>query len=45
LKLEKPVEVLFEGIDLEVYNEKAPSEDRINKVMMDIERTISHSYS
>lgn len=37
LKLEKPVEVLFEGIDLEVYNEKAPSEDRINKVMMDIE--------
>lgn len=37
LKLEKPVEVLFEGIDLEVYNEKSPSEDRINKVMMDIE--------
>lgn len=33
LKLEKPVEVLFEGIDLEVYNEKAPTEPRINDVM------------
>jgi hypothetical protein len=37
LKLEKPVEVLFEGIDLDIYNEKAPSEDRIDKVMMGIE--------
>lgn len=36
LKLEKPVEVLFEGIDLEVYNEKAPTEPRINDVMKGI---------
>jgi len=36
LKLEKPVEVLFEGIDLDVYNDKAPSEDRINKALMDV---------
>lgn len=36
LKLEKPVEVLFEGIDLEVYNEKAPTEPRINDVMKEI---------
>ena len=33
LKLEKPVEVLFEGIDLDIYNEKAPSEPRINNVL------------
>ena len=26
LKLEKPIEVLFEGIDLKVYDNKAPSE-------------------
>ena len=36
LKLEKPVEVLFEGIDLDIYNEKAPSEPRINNVLKDV---------
>jgi len=36
LKLEKPVEVLFEGIDLDIYNDKAPSEPRIDKVLKDI---------
>jgi|TARA_B110000977_G_scaffold122295_1_gene157142 hypothetical protein len=36
LKLEKPVEVLFEGIDLDIYNEKAPSEPRINDVLKDV---------
>lgn len=36
LKLEKPVEVLFEGIDLDVYDETAQSEPRINKVMMEV---------
>ena len=41
LKLEKPVEVLFEGIDLEVYNDKAPSEERIDKVMMDVKETFA----
>jgi hypothetical protein len=36
LKLEKPVEVLFEGIDLDIYNEKAPSEPRINDALKDV---------
>src|SRR6056300_787477 len=36
LKCNVPVEVLFEGIDLEVYNEKAPSEERINNVLKNI---------
>ena len=33
LKLEKPVEVLFEGIDLDIYNEKAPSEPGIDNTL------------
>ena len=36
LKLEKPVEVLFEGIDLDVYDESAPSEPKINEAMKGI---------
>jgi len=36
LKCNVPVEVLFEGIDLEVYNEKAQPEERINNVMKEI---------
>ena len=36
LKLEKPVEVLFEGIDLDIYNDKAPSEPRIDTTLKDI---------
>lgn len=36
LKCNVPVEVLFEGIDLEVYNEKAPSEERINNALRNI---------
>ena len=36
LRLEKPVEVLFEGIDLDVYNPNAPSEARINNVMKEV---------
>lgn len=41
LKLEKPVEVLFEGIDLEVYNDKAPSEPRIDSVMNEIKESFA----
>tara|TARA_Y100000033_G_scaffold49097_1_gene56887 strand:+ start:644 stop:1978 length:1335 start_codon:yes stop_codon:yes gene_type:complete len=36
LKLEKPVEVLFEGIDLNVYDNKAPSEERLDELMKQI---------
>ena len=36
LKLEKPVEVLFEGIDLNVYDNKTPSEERLDEVMKQI---------
>ena len=36
LRSEKPVEVLFEGIDLDVYNPNAPSEARINNVMKEV---------
>lgn len=36
LKCEKPVDVLFEGIDLGVYDNKAPSEPAIDDVMRDI---------
>lgn len=36
LRLEKPVEVLFEGIDLDVYNPNAQSEQRINDVMKQV---------
>ena len=36
LQMEKPIEVLFEGIDLNIYDNKAPSEPRIDKVFKDI---------
>ena len=39
LKMEKPIEVLFEGIDLEVYDNKAPSEERINSIMKDVKES------
>tara|TARA_R100000734_G_C3308152_1_gene98775 strand:+ start:16 stop:1299 length:1284 start_codon:yes stop_codon:yes gene_type:complete len=39
LKLEKPIEVLFEGIDLKVYDNKAPSEPRINDIMKDVKES------
>lgn len=41
LKLEKPIEVLFEGIDLDVYNDKAPSEDRINQALMKVNESFA----
>jgi len=36
LKCEKPIDVLFEGIDLEVYDNKAPSEKRLNDKLSEI---------
>ena len=41
LKCETPIEVLFEGIDLAVYDDKAESEDRIDEVMRDIKEDFS----
>ena len=39
LKMEKPIEVLFEGIDLEVYDNKAPSEERVDSIMRDVKES------
>ena len=39
LKIEKPIEVLFEGIDLKVYDNKAPSEPRVDKIMKDVKES------
>jgi glycosyltransferase involved in cell wall biosynthesis len=39
LKIEKPIEVLFEGIDLKVYNNKAKSEPRVDKIMKDVKES------
>ena len=36
LRCETPIEVLFEGIDLNIYDNKAESEDRIDSVMSEI---------
>ena len=44
LQSEKPVEVLFEGIDLDVYNESAQSEPRINEVMKDIKEDFAYLF-
>ena len=41
LKLEKPVEVLFEGIDLDIYDHKAPSEPRIDKALSEMKETFA----
>ena len=41
LKLEKPVEVLFEGIDLDIYNHKAHSEPRIDKALSEMKETFA----
>ena len=39
LKLEKPIEVLFEGIDTEVYDNKAKSEPRVDGIMKDVKES------
>jgi len=39
LKMEKPIEVLFEGIDLNVYDNKAKSEPRIDEIMKDVKES------
>ena len=39
LKIEKPVDVLFEGIDLEVYDNKAPSEERVDEIFKGVKES------
>ena len=39
LELNKPIEVLFEGIDLKVYDNKAKSEPRIDEIMKDVDES------
>jgi len=39
LQLETDIEVLFEGVDLEVYDNKAPSEERVDKALKDIKES------
>ncbi len=39
LKIQKPVEVLFEGIDLEVYDNKAQPEKRIDDIFNDVKES------
>ena len=39
LKIEKPVEVLFEGIDLQVYDNKAPSEERVDEIFKGVKES------
>lgn len=39
LKLEKPIEVLFEGIDVEVYDNKAKPEPRVDEMMKDVKES------
>lgn len=41
LKCNVPIEVLFEGINLDIYNEKAPSEERINDVLKDVKESFA----
>ena len=44
LKCVKPVEVLFEGVDLDVYNEKAPREERIDEVLKNIKESFCYLF-
>jgi glycosyltransferase involved in cell wall biosynthesis len=44
LKCVKPVEVLFEGVDLDVYNEKAPREERIDEVFKNIKENFCYLF-
>jgi len=39
LKIQKPVEVLFEGINLDVYDNKKPSEPRIDTILKDVKES------
>ena len=41
LKCETPISVLFEGIDLTIYNEKAASEKRINDALSDVKESFA----
>tara|TARA_B110000444_G_C18841234_1_gene599082 strand:- start:531 stop:1859 length:1329 start_codon:yes stop_codon:yes gene_type:complete len=39
LQLTTPIEVLFEGINLDVYDNKKPSEPRIDKILSDVKES------
>ena len=39
LQLNKPIDVLFEGINLDVYDNKKPSEPRIDKILEDVKES------
>jgi hypothetical protein len=44
VKCQKPVEVLFEGVDLEVYNNKAQIEPRIKEVFKNIKEKFCYLF-
>ena len=44
LKCDKPVEILFEGVDLDVYNEKAPREERVDEVLKNIKESFCYLF-
>tara|TARA_Y100000816_G_C26108368_1_gene590172 strand:- start:9982 stop:11316 length:1335 start_codon:yes stop_codon:yes gene_type:complete len=44
LKCTKPVEVLFEGVDLDVYNDQAKQEERITEVMKNIKEKFCYLF-
>jgi len=44
LKCTKPVEVLFEGVDLDVYNDHAKQEERITEVMKNIKEKFCYLF-
>ena len=39
LKIEKPIEVLFEGYNTKIYDNKAPAEPRVNEMMSDVKES------
>ena len=44
LEIETPVEVLFEGIDIDIYNNNAPSESRVDDVLSDIKESFCYLF-
>lgn len=44
LKCTKPVEVLFEGVDLDVYNDQAKEEERITEVFKNIKEKFCYLF-
>lgn len=44
IKLEKPVEVLFEGFDDDVYDSKAPIHDSVKDVLSDVKESFAYLF-